>query len=76
MIGHILSEHSRRRSEIIWMFNLRGETPIEDISNTGICEINLEKNQLNDKAVIELATFLKNDTWTKCINLKGNRIKN
>lgn len=75
MIGHILSEHSRRRSELIWLFNLRGEVPVEDISNTGLCEINLERNHINDKSAIELASFLKNDNWTKCLNLKGNHIQ-
>jgi len=37
MIGKILSEHSRRRNDLIWAYNLRGETPAEDISNMGIC---------------------------------------
>lgn len=74
MIGHILSEHSRRRSDMIWVFNLRGETPVEDISNIGLCEVNLEGNRINDKAAVELASFLKNDSWTKCINLKRNCI--
>lgn len=34
----------------------------------------MEKNQLNDKAVIEFISYLKNDNWTKCINLRGNHI--
>lgn len=59
---------------MIWMFNLRGEMPVEDISNMGLCEINLERNRLNDKFAVELSSFLKNDSWTKCINLKKNNI--
>lgn len=69
-----MSEHSRRRTDMIWHFNIRGETPAEDISNIGLCEVNLERNQLNDKAVIEFISYLKNDNWTKCINLRGNQI--
>lgn len=41
----------------------------------GLCEVNLEGNQLNDRSVSDLITFLKDDSWTKCINLKKNNIR-
>ena len=41
MIGHILCEHARRRNEVVFFLNIRGEMPAEDLSNAGICEINL-----------------------------------
>lgn len=75
MVGKVLSEHVRRRSELIWLYNLRGETPAEDISSMGLCEVNLEGNRLNDKAVSELVAFLRDDGWTKCLNLRRNDIR-
>ena len=41
MIGHLLCEHSRRRNEVVFFLNIRGEMPADDLSNSGICEINL-----------------------------------
>lgn len=49
--------------------------PLEDISNTGLCEVSLEGNKINDRSVTELVTFLKDDGWTKCLNLRRNDIK-
>ena len=37
MMGKILSEHSRRRNDIVWFASLRGEKPEEDLSKKGIC---------------------------------------
>lgn len=51
MIGKILSEHSSRRNEVVFFLNIRGETPADDLSNSGLCEVNLEHNQINDKAI-------------------------
>lgn len=75
MIGKVLSEHSRRRNEIIWAYNLRGEYPEEEISSKGLCEVNLEGNKLTDSSVREMISFLKEDSWTRCLNLKNNSIK-
>jgi len=36
-IGKILSDHSQRRNEIVWMYGLRGEYPEEDLSRAGLC---------------------------------------
>ena len=41
MIGHVLAEHSRRRNEVVFFLNIRGEMPADDLSNTGLCEVNL-----------------------------------
>ncbi len=75
MIGNIMAEHSQRRNEVVYFLQIRGEVPADDLSNTGLCEVNLEHNLFNDKSATELATFLKSDSWTKCINLRSNQIK-
>jgi Ran GTPase-activating protein (RanGAP) involved in mRNA processing and transport len=56
------------------MYGLRGELPEEEISEEGICEVNLEDNQLTDHAVLELMKFLRFDNWTRSLNLKYNAI--
>ena len=60
---------------MIFFLNVRGEMPADDLSNTGICEVNLESNKLTDKSIAELTSSLKADSWTKCLNLRNNLIK-
>jgi len=38
----------------------------------GLCEVNLEGNKLNDRAINDLVVFLRDDAWTKCLNLRKN----
>lgn len=41
MIGKIMSDHSTRRDELIWIASIRGEELADDLSKKGICEVNL-----------------------------------
>jgi hypothetical protein len=75
MVGHILAEHAHRRNEVVFFLNIRNEVPVDDLSNTGLCEVNLEHNRLNDKSVAHLVSSLKADAWTKCLNLRSNMIR-
>lgn len=54
MLGSVLSAHSKRRDEIVWLAGLRGKVPEEDISLKGICEINISNNNFDDQAIKEL----------------------
>lgn len=47
---------------------------MDDLSKKGICEVNLENNELDDKSAIELVSFLKDDQWSRCLNLRENKL--
>jgi Leucine-rich repeat (LRR) protein len=51
MIGKILSEHSQRKNDILYLYSIRKLKPEFDLANTGICEVNLEGNLFNDKSI-------------------------
>jgi hypothetical protein len=76
MIGKILSTHNQRRDDIIWMASLRGEVVEEELSKKGICEVNLENNKITDRSAQEFLDFFKDDHWTRCLNLRSNRLTN
>jgi Ran GTPase-activating protein (RanGAP) involved in mRNA processing and transport len=54
---------------------LRGELPEDDISTEGLCEVNLEWNEIGNHAIAEWMKFLKFDNWTRSLNLRHNRIE-
>jgi hypothetical protein len=74
IIGKIMSHHSQRRDDIVWMYSLRGEEAEEDISLKGLCEINLSNNKFNSNTLKDLCYFLQYDGWTRSINLRKNEI--
>lgn len=59
---------------MVWVANIRGERPSEEIQRKGLCEVNLESNQIHDRAVYDMIQFLKDDNWLQCLNLKRNCI--
>ena len=59
---------------MMWMASLRSEQLEEDLSKKGICEINLENNKFGDRAAVDMIEFLKDDQWTRCINLRDNEL--
>jgi hypothetical protein len=54
------------------VYKSRGETPEDDVSLNGICEINLSYNRLDTGFIKDLE--LRNDRWLKSLNLRGNII--
>lgn len=75
VIGKILSTHSQRRDDIVWMYSLRGEEPEEDICLKGIYEVNLSENDFDSKCIKELCYFLQYDNWVRSLNFKKNKIE-
>ena len=65
LIGKILGSHCENRNNWIWMAGLRNEKPPEDIALKGINEINLSGNNLGDKFIQKLSSFIQFDTWTR-----------
>ena len=64
-LGKILSSHCQRRNDIIWNIKLRDEYVEEDLALMGICELNVQANQLDFKAIKDLCFFLRQDNWTR-----------
>ena len=56
------------------MYKDRNESPEEDISLKGICELNLSYNRLDSLFIKDLGYLLSNDRWLKSLNLRGNNI--
>ncbi|KAM3140104.1 hypothetical protein pb186bvf_007904 [Paramecium bursaria] len=71
----ILQEHYERRQNLEWVYHSRGESPEEDVSQNGICELNLSHNKLTDQFIKDLTPFLQKDRWIKEIQLNHNQIQ-
>lgn len=75
MIGKIISSQCEKKNESIWLHGLRNEPPPIDLHKRGLCEVNLEKNQLDDTAAEDICKFLCYDKYLRSLNLRKNKIE-
>lgn len=75
MIGKIISSHGEKKNETVWLNGLRNESPPSDLHKKGLCEINLERNFLDDTAAEDICKFLSYDKWLKSLNLRHNKLE-
>lgn len=70
IVGKILSTHSQRRDDIVWVYSLRGEEPEEDISLKGVYEVNMSNNKMDSNCVKDMCYFLQYDNWVRSLNFQ------
>jgi hypothetical protein len=75
MIGKIISSHGEKKNEAVWLHGLRNESAPHDLHKKGLCEINLERNYLDDTAAEDICKFLNYDKWLKSLNLRHNKLE-
>jgi hypothetical protein len=75
MIGKIISSHGEKKNEAVWLHGLRNESPPSDLHKKGLCELNLERNFLDDTAAEDICKFLNYDKWLRSLNLRNNKLE-
>lgn len=74
LLGTLISAQGQRKNEIIWLHGLRGERPDTDLNRMGLCELNIQGNNISDEGVKDMIGFLKFDNWLRSLNLRDNGI--
>ena len=74
LLGTLISAQGQRKNEIIWLYGLRGERPDQDLNRMGLCELNIQGNNISDEGVKDMIAFLKFDNWLRSLNLRDNGI--
>ena len=71
MISRLISYQTERRDEIIWLASLRNEKPLIN-SNSGLLNLNLSNNNLNDLSCDFIINALNSDLYLRKIDLSSN----
>ena len=73
-IGRIITRHNQRRDQVIWMYGLRNEKPLNTDFAKGLTSINISNNNLSNSACSDLVYALSNDNYIRKLVLKNNSI--
>ena len=74
MIGRIISRQTQRRDQVIWMYGLRNEKPLNNDYTKGLISINLSNNNLGDVSADNISNAISYDSYIRSINLSDNQI--
>lgn len=74
MFGRIITRQTQLRDQIIWMYGLRNEKPLNNDYTKGLISINLANNNLTSKSCQPLVNALSYDNYIRKISLKENII--
>lgn len=72
MIGRIISRQTQRRDQVIWMYGLRNEKPLNNDYTKGLISINLAYNQLSDISADNISNAISYDSYIRSIALNNN----
>ena len=74
MISRLISRQSQRRDQVIWMYGLRNEKPLNNEFAKGLVSIDFSNNSLSDSTSESIVYSLSGDNYIKKINFSNNNI--
>ena len=74
IISRIISRQTQLRDQIIWMYGLRNERPLNNDLSRGLISINLSNNNLTSSCVEQIVNALSYDNYIRKLNLRENQI--
>ena len=76
MISRIIARQTFRRDQVIWLYGLRNEIPLNNDYTKGLISINLKNNKLNSYSADCITTSLSSDQYIRFIDLSQNNFNN
>ena len=72
MIARIIARQTYRRDQVIWLYGLRNEYPLNNDYTKGLISINLRGNRLSSYSADCISTSLASDQYVRFIDLSQN----
>ena len=76
MISRIIARQTYRRDQVIWLYGLRNEIPLNNDYTKGLISINLKNNNLSNYSADCITTSLSSDQYIRFIDLSQNNFNN
>lgn len=76
MISRIIARQTYRRDQVIWLYGLRNEFPLNNDYTRGLISINLRSNNLSSYSADCITTSLASDQYVRYIDLSQNNFNN
>ena len=76
MISRIIARQTFRRDQVIWLYGLRNEIPLNNDYTKGLISINLKNNNLSNYSADCITTSLSSDQYIRFIDLSQNNFNN
>jgi hypothetical protein len=71
----IISAHTERRNELIWMYSLRGDVPDFETKFKGLISLDLSHNNIGDLFMEEILHALNYDAYLFKLDFSYNNIQ-
>jgi hypothetical protein len=73
IIAKIIQTHQQKKDELKWLRSLRSDNTDFDKIRT-LKQLILAHNELCGSGIKDIARVIKNDTYLRCLDFRGNRI--
>ncbi len=73
IIAKIVQTHQQKKDELKWLRSLRSDNTDFDKIRT-LKQLILAHNELCGSGIKDIARVIKNDTYLRCLDFRGNRI--
>lgn len=74
MLSRLITRQSQRRDQVIWMYGLRNERPLNNEYAQGLVLIDFSNNMLGDESAEAISYALSSDNYIRKINLSNNNL--
>ena len=74
MISRLITRQSQRRDQVIWMYDLRNEKPLNNEFAKGLVSIDLSGNYLTSMSSESITYSLSSDNYIRKLILKNNSL--